>query len=187
MHYYSRDLQILQELIHPDAQILPTDHRRPQLILQETEAAKPYSVIVRYSDKTEAIAVKADRFPVTKPFFANSRKECRRSDYLIFANTPQGNYIICLELKAGSANNTDIITQLKGSQCLAAYCCRIGQVFWNQADFLRDYQYRFVSLKKLTLSKSTSRPSSQSPARHDCPQTPLTFFSRPELQLHELL
>lgn len=187
MHYYSRDLQILQELIHPDAQILPTDHRRPQLILQETEAAQPYSVTVRYTDKTEAIAVKADRFPVTKPFFANRRKECRRSDYLIFANTPKGNYIICLEMKAGAAENADIIAQLKGAQCLAAYCSQIGQVFWDQTGFLQDYSYRFVSLKNVTAHKRPSRPLRQSAAYHDRPQTPLTLLSPSELQLQELI
>jgi len=183
--YNSPDLRILQELIHPDAQILPTNHRKPQLILQETKTDKPYSVTVRYSGKTEAIAVIADRFPAAKQFFADSRKECKRADYLIFADTPKGNYIVCVEMKSKSGNNSDIIAQLKGAQCLAAYCRRIGQIFWEETNFLKDYHFRFVSLKNMTANKPPSRNSRK--AKHDRPETPLRLHSCQEISLQELI
>lgn len=183
--YNSPDLQILQELIHPNAQILPTNHRKPQLILQETKTDKPYSVTVRYSGKIEAIAVKADRFPAAKQFFANSRKECKRADYIIFAAMPKGNYIICIEMKKGAGNNSEIIDQLKGAQCLAAYCGRIGQIFWQKTNFLKGYHFRFVSLKNMGANKRPSR--SNDGTTHDRPETPLKLHSCPEITLQDLI
>lgn len=187
MNYRSRDLRILQELIHPDAQILPTDDHRPQLILQEIEEDHPYQVTIRCPRETEAIALKADKFPAPKQFFAGSRKECKRADYLIFAETPQGNYIICVEMKAGPANNDDIIAQLKGAQCLATYCREIGRIFWHEYNFLQGYGFRFVSLKHMRLSKPPSRPLRKSKSRHDRPEDRLTLFSTTELPLHKLI
>ncbi|CCI34063.1 hypothetical protein [Microcystis sp. T1-4] len=67
---------------------------------------------------------------------------------------------------------TYLIKQLTGAKCFVSYCREIGRLFWNQPDFLQDYQYRFVSIKNISISKTTtssSKPSQKSEI-HDQPE-----------------
>ncbi|MEI6065613.1 MAG: hypothetical protein WCQ26_13550, partial [Pseudanabaena sp. ELA748] len=65
--------------------------------------------------------------------------------------------ILCIELKAGQWGKTkEILQQLEGARCFAEYCREIGKLFWNQPTFLNGYDYRFVSIKNISISKQRS-------------------------------
>ncbi|ARI81536.1 hypothetical protein [Microcystis aeruginosa] len=104
--------------------------------------------------------------------FTGNKGECKRADFIIIANTPTEKVILCLEMKKSRDSNSSIIKQLKGAECFVSYCREIGRLFWNQPDFLQDYQYRFVSIKNISISKTTtsSRKPSQKSEIHDQPE-----------------
>lgn len=86
--------------------------------------------------------------------------EARSFDTTINENIDQGKFIICIEMKVGQRKDKkEIVKQLKGAQCFVAYVQKIGQVFWNKKDFLSDYQYRFVSIKNISMNKRSTRGS----------------------------
>ena len=53
-----------------------------------------------------------------------------------------------MEMKAGKAIEKEVIQQLNGAEYLIAYCQKIGQLFWNNPNFITGYEYRFISLKQ---------------------------------------
>ncbi|NEP60630.1 MAG: hypothetical protein F6K31_27135, partial [Symploca sp. SIO2G7] len=118
------------------------------------------------------------------------RGECKRADFVIIADTDNKKVrkvILCIEMKAGKGGTeSEIIQQLKGAQCFVAYCREIGQLFWNQKNFLKGYEYRFVSLRDISIAKKTTRTSAKI-GTHDCPERMLKITSPHHLQFNRLV
>ena len=139
-------------------------------------------------EEDEVIVIKADSFTSPKAIFADSKCECKRSDFVIIAKTNARKVIIFIEMKARKGGlEREIIQQLKGSQCFIGYCREIGQTFWKQQNFLEDYTYRFVSIREISVSKRRTRPSNSSPDMHDCPEKMLKVTCVKGLQFKHLV
>ena len=125
---------------------------------------------------------------LTNNFFEGQKGECRRADFVIIANTETKRIILCIEMKAKSTTSTElkIIQQLKGVKCLISYCREIGQSFWNQQDFLNDYEYRFVSIRNISIPKKPTRISHKT-GIHNCPEQMLKVNSPHNLQFRSLI
>ena len=80
--------------------------------------------------------------------------------------------IVNIEMKKTTKREGEIIQQLTGAQCFVTYCRKIGQApaFWNQRDFLKGYQERFVSIRH-TNTSINKRPTRAGPKDgvHDRP------------------
>ena len=61
-------------------------------------------------------------------------------------------------MKASDGGTTkSIIEQLEGARCFVIYCKEIGITFWGKQEFLRDYEFRFLSItniKEIKLKKT---------------------------------
>ncbi|MDE2889022.1 MAG: hypothetical protein OXR72_12500 [Gemmatimonadota bacterium] len=173
------DFEILRNLIRDDAQALVEyEYNKKTIVLQEPgdRRQRAYSLKIRNSPD-EIIAFKADAFPPAKDIFRNSRGECKRADFILIASDDRVNWIVCIEMKSGNTGSaTAIEQQLRGAQCLVAYCRAIGQEFWRNPRFLKktNYQQRFVSVKNIGIDKRPTRipPPSGS---HDAPERMLKF------------
>ena len=173
------DFEILRNLIRDDAQALVEyEYNKKTIVLQEPgdRRQRAYSLKIRNSPD-EIIAFKADAFPPAKDIFSNSRGECKRADFILIASDDRVDWIVYIEMKAGNtASATAIEQQLRGAQCLVAYCRAIGQEFWNNPRFLKktNYHQRFVSVKNIGIDKRPTRipPPSGS---HDAPERMLKF------------
>jgi hypothetical protein len=179
------DISILKEMIKDTATVpLKDDHGKKKVILEEPPPAN-YSVTIHgMPDDNQTIIIKADVFKAPKEIFANSKHECKRSDFVIVADTDRKKVIICIELKAGKGK--EIVQQLKGAQCFVAYCREIGQSFWNEQDFLKDYEYRFVSITNIGLSKRTTRPPKETDTGKS-PDQMLKITSSKGIQFNHLI
>lgn len=89
-------------------------------------------------------------------------------------------------MKAGKGNRTEIVQQLKGAQCFVAYCREIGRSFWQKHHFLDKYEYRFVSIRKISMSKRPTR-STRQPSIHDTPDRMLQINSPKGLRFQQLV
>ena len=104
--------------------------------------------------------IKSDQFSPPQGFFKGLQGECKRSDYIILVNIKSRKIAIFLELKRGNPDNKDIIKQLKGGFCLFKYLQKIGQVFWRNPNFLKDYDIQFVAIKNIPMQGNLNkRPS----------------------------
>ena len=116
------DLDILNELISDDTLVRAGSdaNGKSVLVLEERSAEPAYAVTIR-NVPAGTLAVKADNFP--PPAFKGNNGERKRADFVVFAWTTDGNWIIYVEMKGGRAGSeAEIVQQLMGAQCIVAYC-----------------------------------------------------------------
>lgn len=190
------DLEILKELIREEALVTLEDglygKRKVTLIEPKNPCHSEYTVDIN-NIPTNAIVIKTDTFPAPKPIFKGSKGEYKRADFVIIAETiiknKPNNLIIFIELKKGKGNSeASIIQQLKGAQCIIAYCRSIGQVFWQQPDFLNPdkYEYRFVSIRNIEINKKVSFEKPKQ-GLHDSPAQMLKITLTNHLEFKQLV
>lgn len=170
------DLEILSEMIRDTALASVEEHPygksgKKVVILEElnNEQRLNYSVKIQNAPD-EILAIKADKFSSPKSIFRNDKGECKRADYILVAYTKGDNWIIYIELKGGqSDSNKEIQQQLKGAECLIAYCRAVGRTFWQQPRFFeeKDYKQRFVCIKNLKSNKTPTRNRPKPRRLHD--------------------
>lgn len=183
-----KDIEILSELLSEDAvvEMKTSVYGKTEVTLEEPQEG--YSLRLRNLPE-DSVVIKTDRFPAPDTFFKNGKGEAKRADYAIVAHTSQERWVVCIELKGGKPDSErHVIAQLKGGACLMAYCSEIGRRFWGRDDFLlrENYQYRFVSIRDLSLSK---RPSRTCPNKgiHDIPERMLKLSSPGHLTFRQLV
>lgn len=179
------DIDILHELIKDTARVSLEDHYdRKKVIL--TESLQIDASVTIYNLPEDAVVIKADDFEAPDTIFNGHRGECKRADYVIVTQTDQGKVILYIELKAKRDAENQIIQQLKGAYCFVAYCREIGQMFWDQQDFLDGYIHRFVSIGHIRLPKKQTRVTHQN-ALHDHPERMMKISNPHHLQFKQLV
>jgi hypothetical protein len=182
------DIAILQEMIKNTATLVLEDYHSKKKITLEEPPPASYSVTIHgMPNEDEIIVIKADTFISPNSIFEGSYGECKRADFVIVADTGKQKVIICIEMKAGKGGSEkEIIQQLKGAQCFINYCREVGQSFWEKQNFLKEYKYRFVSIRNISISKKPTRSSTQTP-ENDRPEKMLKITSPKGLQFNSLI
>ncbi len=107
----------------------------------------------------DSIVIGAETFETPVYVFKGSKGERKRADFVIVSNDEkEGRWIICIEIQGGKRKTEGHVkAQLKGALCVVKYCQCIGKEFWEEKDFLNDYNYRFVSMEHTSASKKGIR------------------------------
>jgi hypothetical protein len=183
--YYSEDLIILEQMIKDNAKVPLIDYYgKKQVILKETQGTNYEVTILDIPEET--LIIQSDLFEAPKSIFNNSKGECKRSDFIVISDQDNLKIIMFIEMKVGKANTQEIIQQLKGSECLISYCREIGKKFWNQINFLENYEYRFISMKHINIAKRCTREK-QLPTIHNSPENMLKIYAPKEIQFNKLI
>ena len=180
----SSDFEILQELIRDDA-LATVEHSNGKRALILTESGNnrriPYSLKIR-NVPINVIAFRADTFPAPNCIFKNDKGQCKRADFVIIASDNKANWIVYIEMKSGGGGRSEkeIMQQLRGAQCLIAYCRAIGQEFWRERKFLgkNNYRQRFISIREIGTQKRPFFPPKS--AQHDSPDRMLKIKAPPK-------
>lgn len=181
------DIAILKEMIQESATVPLEEHKgQKQVILKEPPPADYSVTIDGMPDDAQVIVIKADAFPAPSKIFTSSKGQCKRADFVIIADTPTEKIIFCIEMKKNKDQNTKIIQQLTGAKCFVDYCQEIGKAFWNQKNFLDDYEYRFVSIGNISISKGKTRINRLTET-HDRPDRMLKISRPNKLQFNHLI
>jgi hypothetical protein len=168
------DFEILRNLIKTEALASVEDEYNKKIIVLEepgNEKQSAYTLKIR-NVPDDIIAFKADAFPPPNNIFKNSKGECKRADYVVIASDNRANWIVHIEMKSGKGDSKkEVEQQLRGAQCLVAYCRAIGQEFWQESEFLekKNYQQRFISIKNIGVAKRETLIEPKS-GRHDMPE-----------------
>ncbi len=168
------DIDILRDLIRNETMAsVEYQYGKEVIVLQEpgNRHQPAYSLkICNLPD--EIFAFKADAFPPPDGIFRDTKGECKRADYVLIASDKNVNWIVYIEMKRGNTGLvSEIENQLRGAQCVVAYCRAIGQEFWQESRFLekKNYQQRFVSVKNIGINKKETRNSPKS-GSNDSPE-----------------
>ena len=158
------DIDILNEMIKKTAKILPKKDKHGLKVIL-TEPQQPDSSITIHGLPNNAIIIKVDKFKSPDTIFDCSKYECKRSDFVIITDTGNKQVILHIEMKAANGRSEEyIINQLKGADCFVAYCRRIGQEFWDEQNFLKGYNTRFVAIVHTRINKGRTRAERKSGA-----------------------
>lgn len=189
------DIAILKEMLLRSATVpLEPDRYDKGMMVRLCEPKSTdhtgYSVEIRgLPNQEDCVVIKADEFPPTLKFFQGTKGERKRADFIIVANNNNKNVIICIELKAEKQTKppSEIIQQLKGAQCVIGYCQQIAKHFWGQAQFLEGYEYRFVTMRDISISKKPSFSRVNHTVSHNTPENMLKIDSPYNLYLKQLI
>ena len=180
------DFEILEALIRDEALAsVQHSHGKRELVLTESgnTPSSAYSLKVR-DVPDDAIALKADAFQAPTRIFKGEKGECKRADFVIIASDNGSKWVVYIEMKSGGGRTEqDIMKQLRGAECLIAYCRAIGQKFWREQNFLvqKNYRQRFVSIRDIGAQK---RPIFlPNPAQHDTPERMLKIKAPPKCSI----
>jgi hypothetical protein len=155
--YESDDLNILDAMIQDSAKVslTTTPYNKNKVLLTETHGVN-YQVQINNLPKN-TLVIKSDEFSAPTGFFNGTKGECKRADYVIVSDEGDRKVMIFIEMKAGDAEKKEVIQQLKGSEALMKYCQKIGQLFWEESNFLTEYDLFFIGLTNINIDKGRSR------------------------------
>ena len=168
------DFEILRALIRDEA-LAPVEfpHGKKVIVLEEPGQQQQSAYSLRIKNvPDDVVAFRADAFPAPNHIFKNDKGECKRADFVVIASDGKANWILYVEMKRGKGHSEkEIIQQLRGAQCLVAYCRAIGQEFWQERKFLKkeSYQQRFISVRNIGAQQQPTRVEPKS-GRHNAPE-----------------
>ena len=185
------DIEILQEMLVPDAQVpLQQGQGKSSVQLKDEQAG---TIVEIKGLPRDSIVIRAEAFEDSLKLFEGSKGERRRADFVIISIDSR-KWIICIETqKSNYKSPKEVIEQLKGALCFVSYCRCIGREFWLEKEFLDDYHYRFVSMVDIDTNKETKKTRPYSPRiqskgkLHDSPRAFLKIYRSPSLHFRKLL
>ena len=179
------DIEILHQMITDNAKVaLVPNYNGKMVELTETECRDSTATI--FGMPENSIIINLDRFWLPDKILTGKRGQLKRADFVIVANDNRKWIIICIELKRIKGDNKKIIKQLTGAQCFITYCQKVGQAFWNQPDFLENYEHRFISITHTSISKQRTRVKCSANI-HNQPTKFLKISSPNHLQFNKIV
>lgn len=177
------DIQILQEMLVSASQV-PLQHesgRLPFVTLKDVQAEATATIKGLPRDsivlRAEVFVPRADIENSNCEFiFEGLKGECKRADFVI-VSTGARKWIILIEIQKGNyKSHKEVVQQLKGALCFVNYCKCIGKEFWREEEFLDSYEFRFVSMKDISIDKRRTRPDEPRQPLHSTPESFLRIF-----------
>jgi hypothetical protein len=189
------DIAILKEMINKTATVSLVNHQnKKKVVLEEKDDKVPSDKKANYTvevlglpEDSDVIVIKVDAFKSPISIFNEKNGICKRSDFVIVADTGTEKVIVIIEMKAGNPERQGIIKQFKGAQYFVRYCQEIGKSFWNQADFLEDYSYRFVAILNICKGRKTSTAYKERDVLNDTPDNMFKVPNCPIIQFKKLI
>lgn len=178
------DIEVFAQLINGCGQCpVEESYGKGSVLLKEP--CCPDSQVRVQGVPLNAIVVRVDSFASPDNVFANSRGECKRADYAIIAEKNSKTVVLYIEMKRTKDSFNDIVKQLTGARCFIHYCAELGKAFWNERDFMRNAEHRFVSIGHTSIGKRTTRIE-RNGSRNDRPDRALKIDWPHYLQFNQL-
>ncbi|HAT1792797.1 TPA: hypothetical protein RG395_000054 [Legionella pneumophila] len=177
------DIDILNEMIKDHVLVsLEDNYDKKHVILREDQTDD--SSVKISNMPSDALIIRADMFKAPKDFFNNSKNECKRADFIIIS--VERKIILFIEMKRDKGNWKEIVKQLMGADCLLSYCIEIGKSFWDKADFLKNFDRRYISICETRIPKQKTRIIKPSHL-NDKPANALKISSTRNIQFNQLV
>ena len=183
------DIEILKEMLRCKVRV-PLQHDGSWSFVELKDKQADTNVKIK-DIPHNSIVIRADTFEFKHPVFAGSKDESKRADFVIVSIEEAKKWIICIEIKKGHIQRSEVTAQLRGARCVMDYCKSIGKEFWAAKGFLTGYEYRFVGIARLSIQNQPTRtytPSIQSQGElHSRPDVFLQILGSSDLSFHNLI
>ena len=182
------DIEILEEMLNSRSRV-PLQHDGSWFFVELEDRQANTNVKIK-NIPHNSIVVRADTFEFRHPVFAGSKDEGKRADFVIVSNENTKKWMICIEIKRGNIQQSEVTAQLRGARCIMDYCKSIGREFWAARKFLSGYEYRFVGIARLNIPNQPTRANTSSGNSkrqlHSRPDAFLPILGRQSLYFNEL-
>ena len=182
------DIKILEDMLSSRSRV-PLKHDGSWFFVELEDRQAKTNVKIQ-NIPYNSIVVKADTFEFRHPVFAGSKDEGKRADFVIVSNENAKKWMICIEIKRGNIQQSEVTAQLRGARCIMDYCKSIGREFWSARGFLSGYEYRFVGIARLNIQNQPTRANTSSGYSkrqlHSRPDAFLPISGRQNLYFNEL-
>lgn len=179
------DIEILEDMLTSRSRV-PLQHDDSWFFVELEDRQAKTNVKIKNIPQ-HSIVVRADTFEFRHPVFAGSKDEGKRADFVIVSNENAKKWMICIEIKKGNIQRSEVTAQLRGARCVMDYCKSIGRDFWSARRFLSGYEYRFVGIVDINnINKEPTHPL-QSQGKHKRPDVFLPISGRQSLYFNELI
>ena len=183
------DIEILQEMLSSRTRV-PLQQDGSWFFVELEDRQAKTNVKIK-NIPHNSIVIRADTFEFRHPVFAGSKDEGKRADFVIVSNENGKKWMICIEIKRGNIQQSEVTAQLRGARCVMDYCKSIGKEFWAAKGFLSDYEYRFVGIARLSIQNQPTRtytPNIESQGElHSRPDVFLQILGSSDLSFHNLI
>lgn len=167
-------LELIERLIAPGARVaIEPNAYNFKVTLLEPGCDSQATI---YNVPEDCIVIRLDDNVDVGKMFSGSFGECKRSDFILVAETQGTLVLVHIEMKKSRGSKADIMKQLRGSRCFTHYLQELGRVFGQHSDFLKDARHRFVSIKHSGPRKRRTRIDRDAGV-HDCPENVLAISS----------
>ena len=176
------DINVLERLFNNNAKITIEDHYgKKKVVLKEHQAQD--SVVEIQNIPDDAVVIDLDNAFVNSELFAGTCGECKRADYLIISEKKQK--VLFIEMKRTGAKLKDIIKQLKGSLCAFEYTQSIAREFFQEREFLNNYEQRFISINHTGMANRKTLIEKVA-GKHNKPDAPLKLSWTKTVQYNQI-
>jgi len=176
------DMEILSQMIKETALVKPGKNY-DKFFVELSEPQAPDSTATIKNLPSDIMVIKVDVFGSPDNVFNGKNGECKRADYIILS--AEKKCIIYIEMKRTKDSWSEIVKQLLGAQCFMTYCREIGKGFWQQTEFLKDYNSRFISIGHTSIAKRRTRYT-RKVKRHDTPENAMKIDWPKNLQFNHI-
>ena len=179
------DTTILKRLLQPNVLLPLAEHYESKKVtLIEHQAQDSWVEI--HNIPHDAVVIDLDRAFYNQNLFQGSSGECKRADYVVISELAKK--VLFIEMKRSNAPALDIVNQLKGALCAFEYCQVIVREFFQEADFLKNYQKRFISLRHTGGTKQKTEIERTTPLGtiHNNPEFPLRVSWAKVIQFNKI-
>ena len=157
-------VRALKRLINKHA-IVPLKNDGDKYSFKLTERQPNYGLTVYDCPADTFVFMCDDKFPSPNKIFRGDKGECKRADYIIVSSEIKNIVIIELKHSKQSSTKGDVVSQLKGANCLLEYCESVISSFWGDKGLFVGFETKYIkyihrsrkrSFKTETMAKNDS-------------------------------
>ncbi len=177
------DTTILKRLLKEASLVELEDHYpgKKKVTLREPQADDSYLEV--FNVPQDSIVIDLDRAFSNSNFYIGSQGECKRADFIIISEYARK--ILFIELKKSNEKLHYIIKQLKGALCAFEYTQSIVKHFFDENNFLDNYEKRFISVTRTTPGKRKTSIEKDTKV-HNSPDEPLALKWTTSIQFNKI-
>ncbi|MDR3555651.1 MAG: hypothetical protein P4L55_12915 [Syntrophobacteraceae bacterium] len=164
------DLSVMRELL-VDEIIGSTgaEYGRCFALLKEDAPESKLKTVRIFDVSPNSVLINLDKFEQPKTLLKGGRGQRQRCDYVLLSIWQGTPIMLFVEMKSGTAQDSEIQRQFKGAECIMDFCNSVLKRFHDQDDFLGRFLKRFIVFYKPRLAKQRTRPVRPS-QKNDTPE-----------------
>ena len=176
---------VLRRMLNSCSLVQLEDHYESKKVKLSESKISDSSIEILHVPPNTIVLDLDSAFNIEKLFHGKAG-ECKRADYILLSESAER--VLFIEMKRSNSSATDISLQLRGALCAFEYCQIIAREFFDEHNFLKTYQKRFISIRHTDdyKRKTAIERTAGLGQKHCLPDTPLRISWAKTIQFKQL-